>query len=54
MTDEEKPKARAKKKAVKLVKMRKGEGDDCVYADVHPDETENYEKGGWQVDGADS
>ena len=50
MTDEEKPKTRAKK----LVKMCKGEGDDCVYADVHPDEIENYENGGWQIDGANS
>ena len=46
MTDEEKPKTRAKK----LVKMCKGEGEDCVYADVHPDEVENYKLGDWRVD----
>lgn len=32
---------------MKLVKMEKDTKDGKVYADVHPDEVENYTKGDW-------
>lgn len=38
-----------KEKTVKLVKMVRDSEEEPHTADVHPDEVENYKKGGWRV-----
>jgi len=44
------------KKAHKNVRMTRDPElyDPPHLADVHPDEVDNYQSGGWQVDGSDS